>query len=88
MLRSTLGFACYRAGDWKGAITALTESRKPPGTDDATDCLVLALAHHQAGENAKAEAYYDRAAGLIHSAAHGRQSQRLHAEAVALLGHR
>ena len=29
LLRSTLGFACYRAGDWQGAISALTESRKP-----------------------------------------------------------
>jgi uncharacterized protein HemY len=79
---------CYRAGDWQGAITAPTESRKPPGTEDGTDCLVLALAHHQAGESAKAQACYERAAGLIPSLAHDRQSQRLHAEAVALLGRR
>ena len=61
---------------------------KPPGTDDATDFLVLALAYHQTGESAKARECYERAAGLIPSLARGRQNQRLHAEAVALLGHR
>jgi eukaryotic-like serine/threonine-protein kinase len=86
-LRSTLGLARFRAGDWKGAILDLNEARTLDNTDgDAVDWFVLAMAHHQAGEKADARASYEHATGSVSAVAHGRQWSQLHREASTLLG--
>jgi tetratricopeptide (TPR) repeat protein len=87
-LKSSLGIACYRAGDWKGAVTSLSDAHKSPDPGDAADLLVLAMAHHQAGETAEAQACYERAASSITRVTRARETQRLQAEAQALFGHR
>src|SRR5262249_24266058 len=54
-----LGWAQYRAGNWKDSIEALNKSCKlqPGGTGDGGQWIVLALAHEQlAGDRGLAEA--------------------------------
>jgi eukaryotic-like serine/threonine-protein kinase len=87
-LKSSLGIACYRAGDWKGAVTSLSDAHKSPDPGDAADLLVLAMAHHQSGETAEAQACYERAASSMTRVTRARDTQRLQAEAKALFGHR
>jgi uncharacterized protein HemY len=87
MPRSTLGLARFRTGDWKGAILDLNAARTLGNTDgDAVDWFLLAMGHHQAGEKADARACYERAAGSISAAAHGRQWSQLYREASSLIG--
>jgi tetratricopeptide (TPR) repeat protein len=87
MLRSTLGLARFRTGDWKGAILDLNAARTLGNTNgDPVDWFLLAMAHHQVGEKADARACYEHAAGSISAVAHGRQWSQLNREASTLLG--
>jgi eukaryotic-like serine/threonine-protein kinase len=88
MLQSTLGLARYRAGDWKIAIETLTRSRKLGDPGNPTDSLILAMAHHQLGEEAEARACFQHAGGSNAAVTHGQSWRRLYAEASAVLGTR
>jgi serine/threonine protein kinase/tetratricopeptide (TPR) repeat protein len=59
-LYNTLGVACYRAGDWNGAIEALEKSMKLQG-DNAFDRFFLAMAHWRLTKKDEALKCYERA---------------------------
>jgi tetratricopeptide (TPR) repeat protein len=54
---TTLGAACYRAGDPRAALAALSQSPSP----DAADWLLLAMSHQKLGASEEARRWYDRA---------------------------
>jgi len=59
-----LGWAHYRAGDWKASIEALDKScalQGSPKGGDAYQWFFLAMAHWQLGEKDKAREWYDKA---------------------------
>src|SRR5262249_41222889 len=63
LARQVLGWAHYRAGDWKASIEALEKScalDNPKGGDSA-QWFFLAMAHWQLGEQDKAREWYGRA---------------------------
>jgi tetratricopeptide (TPR) repeat protein len=84
---NTLGVARYRAGDWKGAVTALEKSTDLRQGGDSVDFSFLAMAHWQLGDTQAARKWYKQAAEWmeknkpIDAALH-----RFHAEATELLG--
>ena len=54
--------ACYRTGDWKGAIAALTRAEElEPNKYLGFNAFFLAMAHWQLGHKDEARAWYDRA---------------------------
>jgi uncharacterized protein HemY len=83
---NTLGIAHYRAGDWRGAIAALEESRPRRSGGDASDFFFLAMAHWQLGEKAEARQWYDRAIEWMKHNPKDDELDPFHAEAAALLG--
>src|SRR5262249_16038942 len=61
-IQNTLGVACYRNGDWNGAIAALMRSEElEPNKHLGFNALFLAMAHRQLGHKDEAGAWYDRA---------------------------
>jgi serine/threonine protein kinase/tetratricopeptide (TPR) repeat protein len=63
-----LGWAHYRAGDWKASIAALEKScalQDDPKGGDCGQWFVLAMAHWQLGNKESARQWYDRAAAQI-----------------------
>jgi serine/threonine protein kinase len=59
---SYLGYARYRARNWKGAVQALEKSATlSRGGLGSTPCLFLAMAHAQQGDKQQARQWYDRA---------------------------
>jgi tetratricopeptide (TPR) repeat protein len=58
---NTLGVARYRAGDWKGAVEALTKSVELRQGGDSFDFFFLAMAHWRLGDKEKARQWRDRA---------------------------
>ena len=52
--RQSLGWALFRAGDWKGCIETLSEK-------DFMHCAFLAMAHWKLGDKARARELFDRA---------------------------
>jgi tetratricopeptide (TPR) repeat protein len=56
-----LGVACYRAGDWQGAVTALRKAMALHSRGDSWEWFVLAMAHWQLGDKQQARTWYDRA---------------------------
>jgi tetratricopeptide (TPR) repeat protein len=59
---NTLGVARYRAGDWRGAIEALTKSEElAPDRNLGTNALFLAMAHRQLGDEPRALRWFDEA---------------------------
>jgi tetratricopeptide (TPR) repeat protein len=58
---NTLGVALYRAGDWRGAITALETGMARKDGGDAHDWYLLALAHARLGEREEARRWVARA---------------------------
>jgi serine/threonine protein kinase len=83
-----LGFARYRAGDWRGAVESIEKSvllSKDGG--QGGHFFFLAMAQWQLGDKAKARQGFDR--GVAWANAHDSQdaeSRRLWSEAAALLG--
>jgi tetratricopeptide (TPR) repeat protein len=86
---TTLGAACYRAGDWSGAIEALERARKLHEAEggDAADCFLLALAHARRGHHEQARAWQERAlAWVARYKASGNELRLLREETAAVLG--
>ena len=87
MLASTLGLARYRVSDWKGAIAALTASKKERDPGDVADWLILAMAHHRAGDKAQAKIWFERATSTAgDDVPRGRAWLSLREEAKAIMG--
>src|SRR5262249_4704079 len=58
---NTLGVACYRAGDWRGALGALRKSEElDQGRNLGANAFALALTHWQLGNQDQARGWYDR----------------------------
>src|SRR5262249_1488282 len=61
-IQNTLGVACYRNGDWNGAIAALMRSEElEPNKHLGFNALFLAMAHWQLGHKDEARAWDERA---------------------------
>src|SRR5207247_1818335 len=83
---NTLGAACYRTEDWKGALQALTKSTELRKGGDGTDWFFLAMAHWCLGDKEQARKWYDDA--VVWMKKNKRQDEellRFRAEAAALL---
>ncbi len=61
LVRSALGLARYCAGDWQGAIAALRDPRQHDDLARTADLLILAMAYHHVGEEAKARTSLEHA---------------------------
>jgi tetratricopeptide (TPR) repeat protein len=83
----TLGAGRHRAGDWKGAVAALTKANEFRIADDAGDSFFLAMAHWQLGNKAEARQWYDKGAKWMDKNAPGNNElRRFRTEAAELLG--
>jgi serine/threonine protein kinase/tetratricopeptide (TPR) repeat protein len=83
---NTLGVACYRAGQWTEAITALEKSVQL-GSHGTPNWFFLAMAHWQLGHKDKAVAYFEKAvAGMDQQQTQKEELRRFRAEAAELLG--
>jgi tetratricopeptide (TPR) repeat protein len=81
-----LGAACYRVGDWKGAVAALEKALSLPSGGDSSDWFFLAMANQRLGREQEARKWFTRATRWMESMApHDRTLRRLCAEAAALL---
>jgi tetratricopeptide (TPR) repeat protein len=83
---NTLGAALYRAGDWKGAISALEKSMELRKGGDADDWFFLAMAHWQRGDKEQARKWFGQAVQWMDKhKPHDEELRRFRAEAAALL---
>jgi serine/threonine protein kinase/tetratricopeptide (TPR) repeat protein len=84
---NTLGVACYRTGDWKGAIAALSRAEElAPDKSLGFNAFFLAMAHLQLGHKDEARMWYDRAVAWTEK--HGPKNDdlwRFRAEAEQLM---
>jgi serine/threonine protein kinase/tetratricopeptide (TPR) repeat protein len=87
-VHNTLGVACYRAGDWKGAIAALTRAEElAPGRSLGHNAFFLAMAHWQLGDKGVAREFYDRGVAWMNDKSpYNAELLRFRAEAEALFG--
>ncbi|MBC7851937.1 MAG: hypothetical protein IAF94_00730 [Pirellulaceae bacterium] len=84
---NTLGAARYRAGDWQGAIVALSKSQELQRANEGFDWFFLAMAHWQLGEKEQAQKWYDRAVEWVSKfEQQNEEVLRFRAEAAELLG--
>jgi serine/threonine protein kinase len=84
---NTLGAAHYRAGDWKGAVDALTMSAKLRKGGDSADWFFLALAHWHLGDKDQARRWYGQAVQWMEkNKPEDEELRGLRAEAAELLG--
>jgi serine/threonine protein kinase/tetratricopeptide (TPR) repeat protein len=90
ILRTVLGAARFRAGDWKGAIADLEQAINLNAANpaDSTPAFFLAMAYWQAGDKATARKWFDKSVAWMDQ---GNQKddaklKRFRAEAAALLG--
>ena len=75
-IQNTLGVASYRTGDWKSAITALTQSEElEPDKHLGFNAFFLAMAHWQLRHKDEARAWYDRAVSWMDK--HGPKNEEL-----------
>ena len=87
-----LGWAHYRAGDWKASVEALEKScglwsQDDPKGGDAYQWFFLAMAHCRLGEKDKARGWYDRAIEWTDKYRQKNEDlRRFRAEAAELLG--
>jgi tetratricopeptide (TPR) repeat protein len=84
---TALGVVYYRAGDWKGAVTALEKSvaLKPQG--NSYDRLFLAMARWRLGAKDEARRLYHLAVRAMEKTQPGNEElRRFRAEAAALMG--
>jgi tetratricopeptide (TPR) repeat protein len=83
----TLGVVRYRAGDWKGAITALEKAEQLHGRGDETIRLFLAMAYWREGSRDRAQNCYSQALEPAKgNESSGATLRRYRAEAAKLLG--
>jgi serine/threonine protein kinase/tetratricopeptide (TPR) repeat protein len=85
-----LGWARYRAGNWKGSIEALEKSnalqKRPPG-GDSFQWFFLAMSHARLGHKEEARTWYDRArAWMEKNGPQDEDLRRFRAEAAEVLG--
>ncbi|MBI3408960.1 MAG: protein kinase [Planctomycetes bacterium] len=59
---NTLGVACVRAGDWKGAVESLNKSMALRKGGDAYDWFFLAMAYWRLGDHRQAHEWYAKGA--------------------------
>jgi WD40 repeat protein/serine/threonine protein kinase/tetratricopeptide (TPR) repeat protein len=84
---NTLGVAHYRAGNWKAAIEALTQSMELRNGGDSFDWFVQAMAHWQLGDKPQARSWFDRAVPWMEkNQPTSEELVRFRAEAAVLLG--
>jgi eukaryotic-like serine/threonine-protein kinase len=57
---NTLGVANFRAGDWQRAVEALNKSIELRACGDASDWILLAMAHWQLNHSDQARKWYDK----------------------------
>jgi tetratricopeptide (TPR) repeat protein len=83
---NTLGWARYRAGDWKAARADLERSMALASGGDADDWLVLAMVCWQEGEREQARSWYERSSRWLQT--HPMTDELCHAqrEAAELMG--
>jgi tetratricopeptide (TPR) repeat protein len=81
-----LGVACYRAGDWEGARTALEKAAALSNGRMPTVSIVLAMAYWHLGDQEKAGRLYDRAIAEVKGPVEGQLFCPFRTEAAALLG--
>jgi serine/threonine protein kinase len=85
-LRTTLGVAHYRAGDWEAARAALVQATELRGGGDGFDWLFLAMANGRLGQRDEARAWYRQAAEWISKYRPGdRDLQRVRDEAAGVI---
>jgi serine/threonine protein kinase/tetratricopeptide (TPR) repeat protein len=60
-VRSNLGTAYYRTGNWKDSIDSLTEAQKLHQGEIGSDGFFLAMAHWQLGQKQEARKWYNQA---------------------------
>jgi tetratricopeptide (TPR) repeat protein/serine/threonine protein kinase len=83
-----LGWARYRAGDYKASLEALEKScalQEAPKGGDAGQWFCLALAHRQLGNQEEARHWYDRAAAWVEKNGQDEEIRCFQAEAAELL---
>jgi tetratricopeptide (TPR) repeat protein len=84
-----LGWAHYRAGDWKTSIAALEKSmalQTNPKGGDSWQWFFLAMAHWQLGNRDEARKWYDRAERWMDQhAPNNEEGRRFQSEAAQLL---
>jgi Flp pilus assembly protein TadD len=56
-----LGYAEYRAGNWKAAVTAFEKLKELGSPGDSLEWFPLAMAHWRLGDKNEARKWYDRA---------------------------
>jgi len=84
---NTLGLAQYRAGDWKGAATALGESMRLEDGGNAHDWIFMSMIRARLNQPAEARTWYARANAWIESKApRDQELLRFRDEAAALPG--
>jgi tetratricopeptide (TPR) repeat protein len=90
---NTLGMACYRAGSWGEAVTALARGLALPpqrttlGNDKAMTWFYLAMAYCRLGQDQKSRSWYDKAVQWMdENAPQDEGLRRLRPEAEELLG--
>jgi tetratricopeptide (TPR) repeat protein len=91
-----MGAACYRTGDWAGAIAAMEKARQLFGAGSSSYQFTwLAMAHWQRGDKDQARLWFDRSAQWLDENREKLKTdpglsehdlRRLHAEAAELLG--
>jgi tetratricopeptide (TPR) repeat protein len=80
---NTLGVACYRCGDWSGAI----ETFKSHLRGNSFDFFFLAMAHWRLGEKEEARRWWEKAVQWMDDVKPwDEELRRFRAEAAALLG--
>lgn len=83
----TLGYAEYRAGNWKSTITALEQVKELGSTGHSLEWFPLAMAHWQLGEQEAARKWYDKAVEWMDkNQPKSEELRRFRAEAGELLG--
>jgi tetratricopeptide (TPR) repeat protein len=90
LLRSswkTLGFAQYRAGQWRAAVESIGKSMELGSGGDSSDWLCLAMAHWQLGEKDEAHKWLEKATESIDKdKRNGEALHRYRRDAEELLG--
>ncbi|HEV3341824.1 MAG TPA: tetratricopeptide repeat protein, partial [Pirellulales bacterium] len=84
---NTLGAAHYRAGDWKGAVLALTKATELRQGGTLSDWLFLAMAERRLENKEAARRWYDQATAWIQrNKPLAKDLERFRVEAAELLG--
>jgi tetratricopeptide (TPR) repeat protein len=84
---ASLGLVRYRAGDWKGTITAMEKTLELSPGGDGQAWFFLAMARQQLGEKDRAREEFDRAVRWMKTNRSSDEDMLMfRAEAVALLG--